>query len=135
MGVIRPKWPAIRWAAASGPTSVLSSRRYASNGKSRHARIVFGAAWLGVIVAAAVGNYPTPLVGYGGSAVIGYVLSAFALPPAAAHAVSEGKDLRAGSAQEGRNDVGDARLRGVNFVAFGRPNTTWARRSPRARFR
>ncbi|CAA9531179.1 MAG: hypothetical protein AVDCRST_MAG91-2950, partial [uncultured Sphingomonadaceae bacterium] len=36
---------------------------------------VFGMVWTGVIVAAALGNYPTPLVGYGGSAVLGYVLS------------------------------------------------------------
>ena len=36
----------------------------------------FGASWAALIVAAAVGNYPTPLVGYGGSAVLGYLLSA-----------------------------------------------------------
>jgi cell division protein FtsW (lipid II flippase) len=29
-----------------------------------------------VIAAAAIGNYPTPLVGYGGSAILGYLLSA-----------------------------------------------------------
>lgn len=40
----------------------------------------FGAAWFAAIVAAALGNYPTPVVGYGGSAIIGYVLSLFALP-------------------------------------------------------
>jgi hypothetical protein len=40
----------------------------------------FGTAWLAAIVAAAVGNHPTPLVGYGGSAIIGYVLSLLALP-------------------------------------------------------
>jgi hypothetical protein len=34
-----------------------------------------------VIVAAALGNYPTPLVGYGGSAIIGYVVSLLGLPP------------------------------------------------------
>lgn len=36
---------------------------------------VFGMTWSGIIVAAAVGNYPTPLVGYGGSAILGYFLS------------------------------------------------------------
>jgi hypothetical protein len=36
---------------------------------------VFGVVWLAVITAAALGNYPTPLVGYGGSAIIGYVVS------------------------------------------------------------
>lgn len=41
---------------------------------------VFGTVWLGIVVAAAAGNYPTPLVGYGGSAVVGYVLSLAFLP-------------------------------------------------------
>lgn len=35
----------------------------------------FGASWAALIAAAAIGNYPTPLVGYGGSAVLGYLLS------------------------------------------------------------
>jgi hypothetical protein len=43
----------------------------------------FGVVWLGIVVAAAVGNYPTPLVGYGGSAVLGYLLSLAFLPGAA----------------------------------------------------
>jgi hypothetical protein len=42
---------------------------------------VFGAVWLAIILAAVIGNYPTPLVGYGGSAIIGYLLSACLLPP------------------------------------------------------
>ena len=33
-----------------------------------------------LLAAAALGNYPTPLVGYGGSAVIGYLLGLSALP-------------------------------------------------------
>jgi hypothetical protein len=41
---------------------------------------VFGAVWLAVIAAAALGNYPTPLVGYGGSAIVGYLLSLTGLP-------------------------------------------------------
>jgi hypothetical protein len=41
---------------------------------------VFGAAWFAAILAAALGNYPTPIVGYGGSAIIGYALSLLALP-------------------------------------------------------
>lgn len=48
-----------------------------------HDRVVyaaFGAAWFAAIIAAALGNYPTPVVGYGGSAIIGYVVSLFALP-------------------------------------------------------
>lgn len=41
---------------------------------------VFGAVWLGLIAAAVLGNYPTPLVGYGASSVLGYALSLAALP-------------------------------------------------------
>lgn len=41
---------------------------------------VFGALWLAVILAAALGNYPAPLVGYGGSAILGYLLSLLGLP-------------------------------------------------------
>jgi hypothetical protein len=40
----------------------------------------FGVVWLAGIVAAGLGNYPTPIVGYGGSAIIGYALSLLALP-------------------------------------------------------
>lgn len=42
--------------------------------------VAFGACWAAVIAAAAFGNYPTPLVGYGGSAVLGYLISAALLP-------------------------------------------------------
>lgn len=47
----------------------------------------FGAVWFAAIMAAALGNYPTPVVGYGGSAIIGYALSLLAMPKLArAHA-------------------------------------------------
>ena len=36
---------------------------------------VFGATWLTVITFAIIGNYPTPLAGYGTSGIIGYCLS------------------------------------------------------------
>ncbi|MBB6250194.1 hypothetical protein [Nitrospirillum iridis] len=45
--------------------------------------LVFGAVWFTAILSAALGNYPTPIVGYGGSAVIGYVLSLTMLPKTA----------------------------------------------------
>ena len=41
---------------------------------------VFAAVWLAIVIAALVGNYPTPLVGYGGSAIIGYVFTLAAFP-------------------------------------------------------
>lgn len=47
---------------------------------NRETYSTFGAIWLVVILAAALGNYPTPVVGYGGSAIIGYALSLLALP-------------------------------------------------------
>lgn len=42
--------------------------------------LVFGSVWLAVVIAAALGNYPTPVVGYSGAAVLGYVLSLLPLP-------------------------------------------------------
>ncbi|MEA3015173.1 MAG: hypothetical protein QOD42_3718 [Sphingomonadales bacterium] len=47
----------------------------------RTVHAMFGAVWLAVILAAALGNYPTPLVGYGGSAILGYLISLLGLPP------------------------------------------------------
>jgi len=51
----------------------LEAARVDPAGRSVYA--VFGAVWTGIIAAAALGNHPTPLVGYGGSAVIGYLIS------------------------------------------------------------
>lgn len=38
------------------------------------AALAFAMVWGVAVVSAALGNYPTPLVGYGGSAIIGYLL-------------------------------------------------------------
>ncbi len=38
-------------------------------------QLVFTACWLALVASAAMGAYPTPLVGYGASAIIGYFLS------------------------------------------------------------
>ena len=46
----------------------------------RPAHLVFGSVWLACVLAAVLGNYPTPIVGYGGSAILGYLLSLSALP-------------------------------------------------------
>lgn len=59
----------------------------------------FGAVWLAVILAAALGNYPTPLVGYGGSAILGYLISLVALPPRTG--VSVGAEREALTAEAG----------------------------------
>lgn len=84
-------------AVLGGTVLLLAPSVLGSSGDapSRTVRVVFGATWLGVIMAAAVGNHPTPLVGYGGSAIIGYVLSAFALPAAAGHVAADGTTLPA----------------------------------------
>ena len=41
---------------------------------------LFGLLWLAIVAAAALGPYPTPLVGYGGSAIVGYFFSLAFLP-------------------------------------------------------
>ncbi|HEX8192740.1 MAG TPA: alpha/beta hydrolase-fold protein [Allosphingosinicella sp.] len=69
-------------------------------GAGRDSALVFGAVWLAAILAAALGNYPTPVVGYGGSAVIGYVLSLAWLGRAGE--VSSGAGSVDGGADEGR---------------------------------
>lgn len=63
-------------AALMAPALPGASRRTVE----RQALFAFGACWLAIVAAAALGNNPTPLVGYGGSAVLGYFLSAALLP-------------------------------------------------------
>ena len=55
---------------------------------NRAAHAVFGVVWLGMVIAAALGNYPTPLVGYGGSAILGYALSLSVMPTKASYAAA-----------------------------------------------
>lgn len=40
----------------------------------------FGATWAAITLAAMLADYPTPLVGYGGSAIVGYVVCTLAAP-------------------------------------------------------
>lgn len=40
----------------------------------------FGATWLAVVIAAVFADYPTPLVAYSGSSILGYVLATAGLP-------------------------------------------------------
>lgn len=58
--------PAILGLARDGANKVIYS--------------AFGATWLAVVCAAIAGDYPTPLVGYGGSAIVGYLLATLGLP-------------------------------------------------------
>ncbi|WP_179506758.1 MULTISPECIES: hypothetical protein [unclassified Sphingomonas] len=85
-GVFSETWqvhPLLGIAAAVGGAILLLPAAAFGQQNRDAARLcaVFGAVWLAIILAAVVGNYPTPLVGYGGSAIIGYLLSACMLPP------------------------------------------------------
>lgn len=72
-------------AAALLLPSAVAARRPANE---RPALLAFGGGWAAVVAAAALGNYPTPLVGYGGSAVLGYLLSVALLPAGASETFS-----------------------------------------------
>jgi cell division protein FtsW (lipid II flippase) len=61
---------------------------------------VFAAVWLTLLLASVLGNYPTPLLGYGGSGILGYLLCL---------AVLRSRPLAAGEhAQTGENHHGGA---------------------------
>ncbi len=53
-----------------------------ATGRTTYAAL--GGAWSAAVIAAALGNYPMPLVSYGGSAIIGYLLCLAAMPKLAA---------------------------------------------------
>lgn len=74
----------------------------------RESYAVFGVVWLSAVAAAAIGNYPTPIVGYGGSAVIGYVLSLAGLPRLARGRIGVEAQTRDGSR---RTNAADKHLR------------------------
>ena len=78
--------PLIGAAVLIGALLLIVPAAYGFGKFSAHKNVyaVFGVFWIGVIVAAALGNYPTPLVGYGGSAVLGYVLSLASIGPVVA---------------------------------------------------
>ncbi len=46
----------------------------------REIAAMFAVLWLAILAAAALANYPAPLVGYGGSAILGYMFSLAFLP-------------------------------------------------------
>lgn len=78
------------------------------SGDQRSVMMAFGASWAGVVAAAALGNYPTPLVGYSGSAVLGYLLSVALLPNAGRSAVGadEGGTVSAAKVRAEQDIVG-----------------------------
>jgi len=84
----------------------------------REAYCVFGVVWLAAIVAAALGNYPTPLVGYSGSAVIGYVLSLTMLPGVAQTCPGATATILDANAEDARDRE---RLPYIGVVAYSAP--------------
>ena len=80
------------------------------SGQQQAATLAFGGVWLAILVAAALGNYPTPLVGYGGSAILGYLIGAVLLPAQpVAKASSAAAPVRA-TDDENRGYRGDVSL-------------------------
>ena len=77
--------------------------------------LTFGLCWSAIVAAAALGNYPTPLVGYGASAVIGYLLSV-ALLPARAGKAARRAALRALAAPRDSSRSDTSELRAARFV-------------------
>ena len=76
----------------------LAARRL--DGIEQSACVVFGVVWAALVAAAALGNYPTPLVGYGGSAIVGYMLSLVVFPRRA----RQPAQFPVAAAPEARND-------------------------------
>lgn len=74
---IHPFLGVAMWAGCA----VLLYPALAGNGADRAAKDGFFVVWAAIIAAAAIDAYPTPFVGYGAAAIIGYVLSLFALYP------------------------------------------------------
>lgn len=69
---------AVAVAAALLLAPALSALR--AGPETRAPLLVFAAGWAGLTAAAALGPYPTPLIGAGASAVLGYLVSAALLP-------------------------------------------------------
>lgn len=65
----------------------------------------FAAVWLALLLASVVGNYPTPLLGYGGSGILGYLLALAVLPSGRLGASDE---AQAGENLAGSTPYGDA---------------------------
>lgn len=92
----------------AGSALLLAPLLAASEPVTRPRVLAFAAFWLTVLAAAALGNYPTPLVGFGGSAIVGYLLSVAMLRPAAPSARADGTSGAAIDEAPGRN--GEDRL-------------------------
>ena len=84
------------------------------------AHAVFGVTWLGMVVAAALGNYPTPVVGYGGSAILGYALS-LSFMPIKARSTATTKARSEDPARTETPGSADLRVRGTPTTFYAAP--------------
>jgi hypothetical protein len=69
--------------AVWGGTALLLLPAVLGIGRNRQvaaAHATFGATWLALIAAAYFGDHPVPVIAFGGSAIVGYLLSTLALP-------------------------------------------------------
>lgn len=96
------------WGAGAGQGLLLSlgacatlaplcAARHCPEAGDRRAAVAFALTWASLLFASVIGAYPTPLLGYGSSAIIGYfmALAALSRPPVARHATTAARpDLR-----------------------------------------
>ncbi|GAB5487787.1 MAG: hypothetical protein Pars2KO_13570 [Parasphingorhabdus sp.] len=66
---------------------------------------VFGAGWLAVMASAAFGAYPTPIVGFGASAILGYFLSLVVVEPKPHLVPDEGEEDVTKKAQQDTSKI------------------------------
>lgn len=77
-GVLHHSFVVSPWAGLAvlaGCALLLAPLLHLPNRAMRPRLLAFGAVWAAIVAAAAIGNYPTPLVGFGASAIVGYLLS------------------------------------------------------------
>lgn len=86
---------------------VVPATVQAMRGGDRTTALVFGAIWSLIVLAAMMGNYPTPLVGYGGSAIIGYLLSLAVLRPFPSTAAERATSVAASAVE---TEIGEPRM-------------------------
>jgi hypothetical protein len=65
----------------------------------REVLTMFGVTWVTVIAFAIFGDYPTPLVGYGSSAILGYCLSAAVLTGRGSRSFGDQREATAAAVQ------------------------------------
>jgi hypothetical protein len=71
-----------------------------------HSRACFAAVWGSALTASLIGPYPTPVLGFGGSAIVGYLLSVRLLTPGLS-----GAGLHTRLARRGESDATEDQLR------------------------